>query len=67
MIETTSSSSDSDHHDYDTIKLLNSKRDLLKLQQAVKIKKTFAVLKDKKLEEIDQNLMKGVFMRNPTK
>ncbi|TNV84725.1 hypothetical protein FGO68_gene11045 [Halteria grandinella] len=67
VIETTSSSSDSDHHDYDTIKLLNSKRDLLKLQQAVKIKKTFAVLKDKKLEEIDQNLMKGVFMRNPTK
>ena len=39
VIEMTSSSSDSDHHTYDTIKLLNSKRDHVKLQQAVKIKR----------------------------
>jgi len=32
IIETTSSSSDSDHHSYDTVKLLNSKKDLMKLQ-----------------------------------
>lgn len=31
VLETTSSSSDSDHHKYDTIKLLNSKKDLIKL------------------------------------
>ena len=39
VIETTSSSSDSDHYSYDTVKLLNSKRDLMRLQQIVKIKK----------------------------
>ena len=32
VVETTSSSSDSDHHKYDTMKLLNSKKDLVKLQ-----------------------------------
>lgn len=39
VIETTSSSSDSDHHTYDTVRLLDSKNDLIKLQQAVKIKR----------------------------
>jgi len=39
VIESTSSSSDSDHHSYDTIKLLNSKKELVKLQQILKIKK----------------------------
>jgi hypothetical protein len=37
VIELTSSSSDSDHHKYDTIKLLNSKKDLIRLRQAIKI------------------------------
>lgn len=32
MIETASESSDSDHHKNDTIKLLNGKKDLVKLQ-----------------------------------
>lgn len=67
VIETTSSSSDSDHHDYDTIKLLNSKKDLVKLQQAIKIKKTLSILRDKTMEDVDINLLKGVFMRNPNK
>jgi hypothetical protein len=39
IVETTSSSSDSDHHSYDTVRLLNSKKDLIKLSQIVKIKK----------------------------
>jgi hypothetical protein len=32
VIDTSSSSSDSDHHTYDTMKLLNSKSSLIKLQ-----------------------------------
>jgi hypothetical protein len=40
VIETTSSSSDSDHHSYDTVRLLDSKKGLVKLQQAVKIKRS---------------------------
>lgn len=39
LIETTSSSSDSDHHKYDTVKLLNSSKGLVRLQQVFKIKK----------------------------
>lgn len=37
VIETTSSSSDSDQYTYDTVKLLNSKKGLLKLSQIVKV------------------------------
>ena len=33
------SSSDSDHHAYDTVRLLDSKKSVTKLRQAVKIKK----------------------------
>lgn len=39
VIELTSSSSDSDHHSYDTVKLLNSKLGLVKLSQVIKINK----------------------------
>ncbi len=37
LIELISSSSDSDHHSYDTLKLLNEKNNFLKLGQIVKI------------------------------
>ena len=39
VIETTSSSSDSDHINYDAVRLLTSKLDLVKLRQTVKIKR----------------------------
>ncbi len=37
LIELASSSSDSDHHNHDTLKLLNGKNNFLKLGQIVKI------------------------------
>jgi hypothetical protein len=40
MIEETSSSSDSDHYSFDTVKLLNSKRGLVKLGQIIKINRS---------------------------
>lgn len=67
IIETTSSSSDSDHHSYDTVKLLNSKKDLMKLQQIVKIKRILNKYKNRPLEDIDRNLIKGIFVRRPNK
>ncbi|TNV85024.1 hypothetical protein FGO68_gene16794 [Halteria grandinella] len=67
MIETTSSSSDSDHHDYDTVKLLNSKKGLVKLQQIVKIKKSLDQLKDQEIGQAEKNMMKGIFVRRPQK
>jgi hypothetical protein len=39
VIEMTSSSSDSDHYSYDTIKLLDSKKILVKHQQTLRIQK----------------------------
>lgn len=39
VIESTSSETDSDHYKYDSVKLLDSKRDLIKLRQAVKVKR----------------------------
>ena len=37
LIELASSSSDSDHHNHETLKLLNAKNNFLKLGQIVKI------------------------------
>jgi hypothetical protein len=67
VIEATSSSTDSDHHTYDTVRLLDSKKNLIKLRQAVKIKRQINVLKTKELKETDRNLLKGLFFRNPNK
>lgn len=39
VIDMTSSSSDSDHYSYDTIKLLDSKKILVKHQQALRVQK----------------------------
>ena len=65
VIDSTSSSSDSDHYSYDTIKLLNSKSELEKLRQIVKIKKTLNSLREKDLGPIERSLIKGLFVRRP--
>ncbi|TNV83661.1 hypothetical protein FGO68_gene8648 [Halteria grandinella] len=67
VIETTSSSSDSDHQNYDTVKLLNSKKGLIKLQQIVKINKMLEQYQNKELRPVERNLFKGIFRRRPSK
>lgn len=67
VIELTSSSSDSDHHKYDSVKLLNSKKDLIRLRQAIKIQRTLNSYKGKELGELDKNLLVGIFDRRPAK
>jgi hypothetical protein len=49
------------------VRLLNSKKDLIKLSQILKIKKILNQYKGRKLEIVDRNLIKGIFMRRPTK
>lgn len=49
------------------MKLLNSDRDLVKLSQIIKIKKVLREYKDRKLESIEKNLIKGIFVRKPAK
>lgn len=65
MIELASSSSDSDSYNYDTVKLLNSDNNFVKLGQIVKINKVLRQFKDKELDNTDKNLIKGLFKRRP--
>jgi hypothetical protein len=65
MIELASSSSDSDNYTYDTVKLMNSENNFVKLGQIVKINKILKQFKDKKLDNTDKNLIKGLFKRRP--
>lgn len=67
MVELTSSSSDSDDHRYDTVKLLNSKKDLVKLSQILKINRILKEFKNKRLDTHDRNLIRGIFVRKPGK
>jgi hypothetical protein len=53
VIESTSSSSDSDHYSFDTVKLLNSKKGIVKLQQVVKIKNHLVSMKGFNLSLVD--------------
>ena len=67
MIELVSSSSDSDNYTYDTVKLLNSDNNFVKLGQIVKINKVLRQFKEKELDNTDKNLIKGLFKRRPQK
>ena len=67
MIELVSSSSDSDNYTYDTVKLMNSDNNFVKLGQIVKINKILHQFKDKQLDNTDKNLIKGLFKRKPQK
>ncbi|TNV74197.1 hypothetical protein FGO68_gene741 [Halteria grandinella] len=66
VIEATSSSSNSDQYDYDPMKLLKSKHNLLKLRQIAKISKILDNGKDQKMDKIDKSLIKGLFRRRST-
>lgn len=66
MIESSSSSEDSDDHKNDTVKLLTSEKGLIKLQTVVKINRILKYYyQNKNLEEVDKNLIKGVFIKKP--
>ena len=68
VIVTTSSSSDSDHHKYDNVRLLDSKKHLVKLRQAIKINNVLKYYREKnELKEVDRNLFKGLFINRPNK
>ena len=63
MIETESSSADSDDTNYDTMRLMVNKNPLIKLVTYGKIKKMVAGFGAKDLEPLERNLMRGVFIR----
>lgn len=65
LIETTTSSSDSDHYKYDTLKLMNSNKPLLQLSQYVKIKRKLRQFQRHELEMHDKRLLNGIWMKKP--
>ncbi len=66
LVESDPSSSDSDNHKDDTIKLLNSDLGLLRLQTVIKINRILKFFYlDKPLESVDRNLLSGIFVRRP--
>ena len=65
IIETTTSSSDSDDHKYDTMKMLDNKKDLLKLSAIARIRRSLKYYEKNKLKNIDKDLLKGLFLRRP--
>lgn len=67
IINLDTSSSDSDNYTFDTVKLMNSENNFVKLGQIVKINKILKRIKGKKLEKTDKNLIKGVFKNRPHK
>ena len=65
LIETTTSSSDSDYNKYDTMKLLDNKNNFVKLWAMMKINRNLDYFKGKDLDKNDRHLLKGLFERSP--
>eukprot|EP00347_Sterkiella_histriomuscorum_P010637 403375507 len=63
VIDSGSSSSDSDYHKNDVMKQLDNKNNFIKLSAAVKIKKTLDYYKTNKMDENDKILLKGIFIK----
>ncbi|CDW79323.1 UNKNOWN [Stylonychia lemnae] len=63
LLESQSSSSDSDDHQFDTLKLLDDKNDLVKLSAIQKIKRNLNHYSDNVLDHIDKNLLRGIYLR----
>ena len=63
LIETSSSSSDSDNNMFDTVRLMENKNPLIRLVMYGKLKKMMKDFTGRKLESLDQNMMRGLFTR----
>jgi hypothetical protein len=63
LIESGSSSSDSDDKGKDPLKLMDSNKPGLKLMIFAKLKRMLTSYVDDKLKSVDKNLIKGIFVR----
>ena len=63
MIETTTSSSDSDEELYEPMRLMENKNPLVRLVVYGKIKKMMKEFKDKDIDPLEKNMMRGMFRR----
>lgn len=61
LIETDTSSSDSDHNNFDTLTLMESENPLVKLLIFAKIKKMIHAFENVKIKSLDRLLIRGIF------
>ena len=61
MIESTSSSSDSDDNQHDAMRLLDNKNNLVKLSAMIKIKRNLVYFTQHLMDKNDKNLIEGIF------
>jgi hypothetical protein len=63
LIETSSSSSDSDDNNMETLKLMESKNPMARLVVYGKLKRMMESFKNAKLLPTEKNLLRGIFVR----
>lgn len=63
LVETSTSSSDSDHNNFDALSLMESESPLIKLLIFAKLKKMMHDFEGTKLKILDRNLIRGIFQR----
>ena len=63
MVETTSSSSDSDENLYEPMRLMENKNPLVKLVAYGKIKRMMKEFQGKDIDPLEKNMMRGMFRR----
>ena len=63
LVETSSSSSDSDNNLYDPVRLMENKNPLVRLITYGKVKKMMKEFSGKKIDNMERNIMRGMFRR----
>ncbi len=63
LVETTSSSSDSDDNNYDPVRLMENKNPMVRLITYGKVKKMMMQFKNSKIDHLEKNMMRGMYLR----
>ena len=63
LVETSSSSSDSDDNAYEPVRLMENKNPLVRLTAYGKVKKIMKQFEDHKIDNVERNIMRGMFRR----
>ena len=63
LVETSSSSSDSDDYNYDPVRMMENKNPLTRLISYGKVKKMMMEFKGTGVDNLERNMMRGMFLR----
>jgi hypothetical protein len=63
LVETDSSSSDSDDNLYEPMRLMENRNPLVRLVTFGKVKKMIKEFKDQNVDNLERNMMRGMFRR----